>query len=87
MAKQGMKRPSVTHTKPRNEAPPVPEIQGKAKSGKEKAKPIIAGIDTPQQKVYHNKSKVKEDAYSAFDTDLAIDNIENNLAEADLQDL
>ena len=40
MAKQGMKRPSRTHVKPRNEAPPVPEIQGKAKTTKEKAKPI-----------------------------------------------
>jgi hypothetical protein len=37
MAKQGMKRPEVTHVKPRNEAPPVPELQGKAKSGKKKA--------------------------------------------------
>lgn len=40
MAKQGMKRPQRTHTQPRNEMPPVPEIQGKAKSTKEKAKPI-----------------------------------------------
>ncbi len=40
MAKQGMKRPQRTHVKPRNEAPPVPELQGKAKSTKEKAKPI-----------------------------------------------
>ena len=37
MAKQGMKRPQRTHVKPRNEVTPVPEIQGKAKSGKEKA--------------------------------------------------
>lgn len=40
MAKQGMKRPERTHVKPRNEAPPVPELQGKAKTTKEKAKPI-----------------------------------------------
>ena len=40
MAKQGMKRPDWTHTKPKNEQPPVPEIQGKAKRTKEKAKPI-----------------------------------------------
>ena len=40
MAKQGMKRPSRTHVKHRNEAPPVPELQGKAKTTKEKAKPI-----------------------------------------------
>lgn len=40
MAKQGMKRPQRTHVKPRNEVPPVPELQGKAKTTKEKAKPI-----------------------------------------------
>lgn len=40
MAKQGMKRPQRTHTQPRNEIPPVPELQGKAKSTKEKATPI-----------------------------------------------
>lgn len=39
MAKQGMKRPERTHTKPKNEVPPVPELQGKPKSGKEKAAP------------------------------------------------
>lgn len=40
MAKQGMKRPEITHIRPRNELPPVPELQGKAKRTKEKAKPI-----------------------------------------------
>lgn len=40
MAKQGMKRPEVTHVKTRNEVPPVPELQGKPKTTKEKAKPI-----------------------------------------------
>ena len=40
MAKQGMKRPERTHVKPHNEIPPVPEIQGKAKTTKQKAKPI-----------------------------------------------
>lgn len=40
MAKQGMKRPEVTHVKPRNEEPPVPELQGGAKHSKKKAKPI-----------------------------------------------
>ena len=41
MAKKGMKRPEVTHTKPKNEVDPVPELQGKAKHSKEKAKPIV----------------------------------------------
>ncbi len=43
MAKQGMKRPDRTHEKPRNDATPAPEIQGKAKHGKEKANPEILG--------------------------------------------
>ena len=45
MAKQGMKRIERTHVKPRNEMPPVPEIQGKAKSGKEKATPVNKDAD------------------------------------------
>lgn len=43
MAKQGMKRPEVTHTKPRNEEPPVPELQGSAKRSKKKNKPVTEG--------------------------------------------
>lgn len=53
MAKKGMARPDWTHIKPRNEAPPVPEIKGKAKHGKESAKPIISGTGGPELKVYH----------------------------------
>lgn len=55
MAKQGMKRIERTHIKPRNDAPPVPEIQGKAKSGKTQANPIIEGNEATKQKVFHNK--------------------------------
>lgn len=66
MAKQGMKRPSRTHTKPKNDMPPVPEIQGKAKHGKQKA---------------------VTSAYSVFGTDVATDNLTNDLSAADLQDL
>ena len=91
MAKQGMKRIDRTHTKPRNEAPPVPEIQGKAKHGKEKANPIIEGTKSPSQKVYHSRPHTEErpisPAYPVIDTDLARDNIENDLSAADLQDL
>lgn len=53
MPKKGMARPEWTHTQPRNDAPPVPEIQGKAKHGKEHAKPIIQGTSGPRLKVYH----------------------------------
>ena len=53
MAKKGMARPDWTHTQPRNDREPVPLIQGKAKHGKEKAKPIIPGTSGPDMKVYH----------------------------------
>ena len=52
MSKKGMARPDWTHTQPRNEVPPVPEIQGKAKHGKERAKPTIDGTAGPELKVY-----------------------------------
>lgn len=91
MAKQGMKRPNRTHTKPRNEQAAVPEIQGKAKHGKEKANPIIAGTEAPSQKVYHTTPYMREkpisEAYKEIDTDLARDNLENDIPDADLQDL
>lgn len=51
MAKTGMVRPEWTHTHPRNDVPPVPELQGKAKHSKEKAPPIIAGTSGPELKV------------------------------------
>lgn len=91
MAKQGMKRPEVTHTKPRNEQAAVPEIQGKAKHAKEHVNPIIAGTAAPNQKVYHTTPYAQEkpiaDVYKEIDTDLARDNLENDIPEADLQDL
>ncbi len=54
MSKQGMARPDRTHEKPHNDTLPVPEIQGKAKHGKESAKPVIAESNSPELKVYHN---------------------------------
>ena len=95
MAKQGMKRPERTHTQARNEAPPVPEIQCKAKCGKKQARNIIAGTHSPNQKVYHTtpyaKKQVQEkpisDVYAVIDNDLARDNLENDITDADLQDL
>lgn len=53
MAKQGMARPDWTHPHPRNDALPVPEIQGKKRHGKEKANPIISGTRGPELKVCH----------------------------------
>lgn len=92
MSKKGMKRADVTHTQPRNTAPAVPEIQGKAKHGKEHVKPIISGTHSPSQKVFHSKphksdEKKEQDFYAMLDNELASDNLENDLSAADLQDL
>ena len=91
MAKQGMKREDRTHTKPRNEQAAVPEIQGKAKHKTKRTNPIIAGTEAPSQKVYHTKPHSHEnpiaDVYREIDTDLARDNLENDIPDADLQDL
>lgn len=86
MAKQGMARPDWTHTKSRNEASPVPEIQGKAKSGKRKANPIVSGTSGVEQKVYHTEKPISN-AYRVMDSDLARDNVENDIPAADLEDI
>lgn len=86
MAKKGMARPDRTKLYPKNEVSPVPQIQGKGKSGKKKVNPIIAGTEGGQLKVWHEKP-IPRDVYSTIDTDLARDNLENDIPFADLQDL
>ena len=85
MAKQGMARPDWTHTHPKNDVSPVPQIQGKAKTGKKKANPIIADTFGANQKVWHEKPI--PEVYREIDTDLALDNLQNDLPLADLEDL
>ena len=86
MAKKGMKRPEFEHEK--NTVPPVPIINGKAKSGKEKANPLIAGAGG---KVYHGvphaEAKIPS-VFPAIDNDLAVENFTNDfdMTAADLQD-
>ncbi len=88
MAKQGMKRFYPPHDK--NEENPVPLISGKAKSGKIKARPMIAGGNG---KVFHTTPPVSAEkipsAYGPSDNDLAVENLENDfdMTAADRQDL
>ena len=84
MAKKGMTHPDVTHG-PRNESSPVPQLQGKAKSGKEKAKPILPETSGANLKVWHENPISK--AHGIIDTDMARDNLKNDIPFADLQDL
>jgi len=86
MAKQGMARPERTHTQPKNEMPPVPELQGKAKNSSQPANPIINGTSGPNQKVLHTERPISN-FYPEIDNDLARDNMENDLSAADVQDL
>ncbi len=87
MAKKGMKRPEFEHRK--NSVPPVPSINGKAKSGKIKANPLIAGTNG---KVYHSIPHTEDKipaVFQAIDNDLAVENFTNDfdMTAADLQDL
>ena len=84
MPKKGMKQPDLMERP--GTMPLVPQIQGKAKSGKEKAWPIIAGTVGADQKVWHMERPIS-DAHGIIDNDLARDNLENDIPFADLQDL
>lgn len=55
MAKKGMARPDWTKHGPKNDVSPVPEIQGKARHGKKKTNPIIAGTKGATMKVFHKE--------------------------------
>ena len=87
MPKKGMKRPNWTHTQPRNQLDPVPELQGKAKQTKDKARPMVSGSSGSSQKVYHTERPIPADVYPVIDTDLARDNLENDIPAADREDL
>ena len=87
MAKKGMKRPDRTHTQPKNQTGPVPELQGTAKHTKKNANPIVAGTFGADQKVFHKERPIPAGIYPVIDTDLARDNIENDLPAADREDL
>lgn len=60
MAKQGMSRPDRTHTSPKNDVSPVPELQGKAKHTKKSANPIISGTKGPSLKTYHTQRPISK---------------------------
>lgn len=85
MAKKGMKRPEIHENRSKNEGF-VPQIQGKARSGKVKANPIVAGTVGAAQKVWHAEKPISP-AHGIIDNDLARDNLENDIPFADLQDL
>lgn len=87
MAKQGMSRPEWTKPGHKGRDASVPELQGKAKHGKEKVKPIVSGTAGANMKVYHTTKPIPTDPYPAYDTELAQENLCNDIPAADLEDL
>ena len=87
MPKKGMKRPDWTHSQPHNQTEPVPQIQGKARQGKTKARPIVGGTGGSTQKVFHTERPIPSDTYPVIDSDLARDNLQNDATAADLNEL
>ena len=75
------------HTQPHNQVDPVPELQGNAKHRKERANSIISGTEGADMKVFHTKRPIPVDVYPVIDTDLARDNLENDIPAADLNEL
>ena len=87
MAKKGMKRYYPKHEK--NTVAPVPEINGKAKSGKVKANPLIAGTDgMVYHSTPHSEDKIPA-VFPAIDNDLAVETLTDHfdMTAADRQDL
>ena len=87
MPKKGMKRPDWTHSQPHNPVEPVPQLQGKARQGKTKARPIVGGTGGSNQKVFHTEHPIPTDVYPVIDSDLARDNLQNDATAADLNEL
>ena len=84
MAKQGMKRFDPKRDK--NSITPVPEVQGSAKHGHNKARPLIPG---GEGKVYHTTPHRGMPVFTGMDNDLAVENMASDfdMTMADLQDL
>lgn len=88
MAKQGMKR---FYPDRKQEGPaPVPALQGKEKSGKRNANPMIPGTNG---KVYHTAPHPSQtdlvDAFAGTGNDLGAENLANDMdmTAAELLDL
>lgn len=81
MAKKGMKRPDDTKVKNINEEKVVPELQGKAKNSSKKTNPIVED-SSDEYKVWHDEKPIPS-VYKDIDNDLAVENLENDIPEAD----
>lgn len=84
MEKKDIKRPDYTDRTIGD--PPVPEIRAEAKNGEKHKNPVVTGTNGTDMKVCHNEKPIS-DVYAVIDNDLARDNIENDMTEADLQGL
>ena len=91
MQKQGNK--PVEHPKPKStkDAPLVPEVQKQTEQEKEQKTSETEEDDGMFKATFQNNPKLQErpisSVYPVIDNDLARDNIENDLSDADLQSL
>lgn len=79
--------------KKKRKEPLVPEIIGEDRSNRQTVAPIVAGASqeeiTAYQTVPYKDDAMEQpisSAYPAIDTDLGVDNLQNDIPEADLQD-
>ena len=84
MAKKGKKQAG---RQPGIQPESVPELQGRTKRGGDLVMPISNGVGAFGQMEYHRGRPIPLDVYPAIDTDLARDNLENDLTAADREDL
>ena len=65
----------------------MPQLQGKARQSKTKARPIVSGTGGTNQKVFHTEHPIPTDVYPVIDSDLARYNLQNDATAADLNEL
>lgn len=74
------------HIQSHNGIPPVPEMNPKTTPAAKNPHFLSSGTAGSAQQLFHEERPIS-DAYAEIDNDLARDNIENDLPDADLQDL
>ena len=86
MTKQDTAMPDRPNVRPQSESALVPELHGQATRDGSAANSTPHNAHDPDRKVSRAERLVSK-AFSLGDNDLARDNLENDLPDADLQDL
>lgn len=86
MAKKGVD-PSERSIRSQKQTTCVPEMQGEVKYSKKSTRAIAAGAFDSGHRRFDGERPIPADIYPVIDTDLARDNVENDIPTADLEDL